>query len=106
MLRSVARLVRAGGPIVFHETDWNGIRSNPAAPIYDECHTWIVRTFKRLGTNPYMGHELHAAFVRAALPPPTMELSALIQGPTEQIAYFEMIAELAITMAPAMESLI
>ena len=103
MLRSVARLVRAGGPIVFHETDWNGIRSNPAAPIYDECHAWIVRTFKRLGTNPYMGHELHAAFVRAALPPPTMELSALIQGPTEQIAYVEMIAELAITMAPAME---
>ena len=32
-----------------------------------------------------------------------MELRALIQGPTEQIAYFEMIAELAITMAPAME---
>ena len=50
-----------------------------------------------------MGHDLHATFVQAALPPPTMELRALIQGPTEQIAYFEMIAELAITMAPAME---
>ena len=103
MLRSVARLVRADAPIVFHEPDWNGIRSNPAAPIYDECHAWIVRTFKRLVTNPYMGHDLHAAFVRAALPPPTMELSALIQGPSEQVAYVEMIAELAITMSPAME---
>ena len=52
---------------------------------------------------PTLGHDLHAAFVRAALPPPTMEMSALIQGPTEQIAYVEMIAGFAITMAPAME---
>ena len=35
-------------------------------------------------TNPYMGHDLHATFVQAALPPPTMELRALIQGPTER----------------------
>ena len=103
LLRTIARLVRPGGSIVFHEPDWNGIRSNPPAPIYDECHKWIVRTFERLGTNPYMGHDLHAAFVRAGLPPPAMALHALIQGPADEVAYAEMIAELAITLAPSME---
>jgi SAM-dependent methyltransferase len=103
MLKAVARLVCSGGPIVFHEPDWEGVRSSPRAPIYDDCHQWIVRTFKRLGTNPRMGHDLHAAFVRAGLPPPTMALNALIQGPSEEISYIEMIAELAITMTPAME---
>jgi ubiquinone/menaquinone biosynthesis C-methylase UbiE len=103
MLKSVAHWVRPGGPIVFHEPDWKGIRSNPMASLYEECHEWIVRTFKRLGTNPNMGHDLHAAFVRAGLPPPSMALSAIVQGPGEDVAYAEMTAELAITMAPVME---
>jgi SAM-dependent methyltransferase len=103
MLKIIARLVRRGGPIVFHEPDWNGVRSSPVAPLYEQCHEWIVRTFKKLGTSPYMGHDLHAAFVRAGLPAPSMALNALIQGPSEEVAYVEMIAELAITMAPAME---
>jgi hypothetical protein len=32
-----------------------------------------------------------------------MALRALIEGPSSKIAYFDMIAELAITMAPVME---
>jgi ubiquinone/menaquinone biosynthesis C-methylase UbiE len=103
MLRSLVRRLRSGGVIVFHETDWNGVRSNPAVPIYDQCHDWIVRTFKKVGTNPYMGHDLYSAFVRAGIPAPSMALRALIQGPSTEIAYFDMIAELAITMAPVME---
>jgi SAM-dependent methyltransferase len=103
MLRSLARRLRPGGVIVFHETDWKGIRSAPPVPIYDQCHDWIVRTFKKVGTNPYVGHELHSTFVRAGIPPPSMALRALIEGPSSEIAYFDMIAELAITMAPVME---
>ena len=103
MLKSIARIVRPGGLIVFHETDWNGVRSSPAAPMYEQCHEWIVRTFKKLGTNPCMGQDLHAAFVRAGLPPPSMALRALIQGPSNDIAYVDLIAELAITMSPVME---
>lgn len=103
MLRSLARLLRPGGVIVFHETDWNGVRSAPLVPIYDQCHDWIVRTFKKVGTNPYMGHDLHSAFVRAGIPAPSMGLRALIEGPSGDVAYFDMIAELAITMAPVME---
>jgi SAM-dependent methyltransferase len=103
MLRSLARLLRPGGVIVFHETDWNGVRSAPLVPIYDQCHEWIVQTFKKVGTNPYVGHDLHSVFVRAGIPAPSMGLRALIEGPSSDIAYFDMIAELAITMAPVME---
>jgi SAM-dependent methyltransferase len=103
MLRSLVWRLRPGGVIVFHETDWNGVRSNPPVPIYDQCHDWIIRTFKKVGTNPYVGHDLHSAFVRAGIPAPSMRLRALIEGPSSDIAYFDMIAELAITMTPVME---
>ena len=103
MLRSLVWRLRPGGVIVFHETDWNGVRSNPPVPIYDQCHDWIVRTFKKVGTNPYMGHDLYSVFVRAGIPAPSMGLRTLIGGPSTDLAYFDMIAELAITMAPVME---
>jgi len=103
MLRTAARLVRPGGVIAFHEPDWNGSRSNPVAPLYERCSDWIVRTFKKVGTNPYMGQELHSAFVRAGIPAPSMALRALIGGPSKDVGYVDLIAELAITMAPVME---
>ncbi len=103
MLRSLVQLLRPGGVIVFHETDWYGVRSSPIAQMYDQCHNWIVRTFKKVGTNPHMGQDLHAVFVQAGIPAPSMGLQALIGGPTDDMVYVDMIAELAITMAPVME---
>ena len=103
MVKSAARFVRPGGVVVFHETDWNGVRSHPEAPIYQQCHDWIVRTFEKVGTNPQMGHHLQSVFVRAGLSPPSMALRALIQGPSERVAYIHMIAELANTLAPVTE---
>ncbi len=103
MLKSVARLVRPGGVIAFHEPDWNGSRSNPVAPMYERCSDWIVRTFKRVGANPHMGQDLHSAFIRAGIPAPSMALRALIGGPSDDVSYVDLIAELGITMAPVME---
>ena len=103
MLKAVARLVRPGGVIAFHEPDWNGSRSNPVAPMYERCSDWIVRTFQKVGTNPYMGQDLHSAFVRAGIPVPSMALRALIGGPSDDVSYVDLIAELGITMAPVME---
>jgi ubiquinone/menaquinone biosynthesis C-methylase UbiE len=37
MLRRLARHVRPGGLIVFHEVDWGGARSIPPSPTYDQC---------------------------------------------------------------------
>jgi SAM-dependent methyltransferase len=103
MLAEAARRLRPGGTIAFHEVDWNGLRSNPSAPSYDRCADWIVRTFKKTGTNPHMGQDLHAVFVRAGLPPPSMSLRALIGGIPGGLSAVELNAELAITMAPVME---
>ncbi len=103
MLKSVARLVRPGGVIAFHEPDWNGSRSNPVAPMYERCSDWIVRTFKRVGANPHMGQDLYSAFIRAGIPAPSMALRALIGGPSDDVSYVDLIAELGITMAPVME---
>ena len=103
MVKNIARLVRPGGVIVFHEVDWHGTRSNPAVPTYDQCHQWIVRTFKKIGTNPHMGQDLHSTFVRAGLPAPSMALRALIGGNSGALGGVDLIAELAITMMPVME---
>jgi ubiquinone/menaquinone biosynthesis C-methylase UbiE len=37
MLKGIARHLKPGGVIVFHEVDWSGARSNPPAPTYDRC---------------------------------------------------------------------
>jgi len=50
-----------------------------------------------------MGHHLRSVFVRAGLSAPSMALTALMQGPSERVAYIQMIAELANTLAPVME---
>ena len=102
MLRTAARLVRPGGVIAFH----NPIGTAPVrtrSPRCDRCSDWIVQTFKKVGTNPYIGQDLHSAFVRAGIPAPSMALRTLIGGPSDELSYVDLIAELGITMAPVME---
>jgi len=65
MLRKLAKHLRPGGVIVFHEMDWSFVRSVPAAPTYDRCCRWITDTFDRAGTNINMSARLHRAFVIA-----------------------------------------
>jgi SAM-dependent methyltransferase len=103
MLKSIARHLRPGGVIVFHEPDWTGARSHPPSPTYENCHKCIVRTFLKVGTNPYMGLTLYAAFLAAGLPAPTMGLQALIGGDASELDGLDLLADLAITMAPVME---
>src|SRR5215475_9988384 len=42
MLRKLAKHLRPGGVIVFHEMDWSFVRSVPAGPTYDCCCRWII----------------------------------------------------------------
>jgi SAM-dependent methyltransferase len=103
MLKGVTRNLRPGGVVVFHEVAWLPVHSAPPSPTFDRCCDWIVRTFEKVGANPQMGLSLHSAFVRAGLPPPTMGLCALIGGGASQRSGIDMIADLAVTMAPVME---
>lgn len=104
ILSTLARHLRPGGVVAFHEVDWTGSRSSPSVPLYERCSDWIVRTFTKVGTNPHMGLALPATFRQAGLPAPAMSLCAAIGGGGGGLDYVEMLAELAITMLPVMEA--
>ncbi|ESZ40097.1 hypothetical protein X730_30220 [Mesorhizobium sp. L103C565B0] len=105
MLRGVARHLGPGGVMVFHEVDWTGAASFPSVPTYDNCFRCIVETFRRVGTNPNMGLQLHATFVKAGLPAPSMAVSALAGGGSDSMSGIDLISDLAATMAPVMEQM-
>jgi len=103
VLRSVAAHVRAGGPIAFHEPDWGGIRSFPDATVYQKACRWIIETIHAVGHEAAMGTKLHATFVAAGLPEPTMGLEALVGGGSNAIDAVDLIADIVESILPAME---
>lgn len=98
MLRALARNLRAGGVVVFHELDWGGARSVPPAPTYDRCCRWVAEALQRGGAEAYMGTKLYAYFVRAGLAAPTMRLEAVIGGSADASGA---VRELNATIFPA-----
>jgi ubiquinone/menaquinone biosynthesis C-methylase UbiE len=107
MLKAVASNLRPGGIIVFHESDFSaiGVQRQPRSHTYDRCYAWILETFRKIGTNTQSGLGLYAAFVAAGLPPPTMALQALVGGGSSSQNGVDLVADLAITMAPVMEQM-
>jgi 2-polyprenyl-3-methyl-5-hydroxy-6-metoxy-1,4-benzoquinol methylase len=101
MLRRLALHVRPGGSIMFHEIDWDGVRSFPPLPTYDRCCRWIVDTVRSLGAETRMGVKLHAAFLAAGLPAPTMQLKAVVGGP--RLDHVHLITDLIETLLPDIE---
>ena len=105
MLTGIASHLRPNGVIVFHEAGGLGAKSYPPSPTYDRCHEWIVQTFRKVGTNPQMCLDLYSAFVGAGFPAPTMGLQTLVGGSSSNLNGLDMIADLAITMAPVIEQM-
>jgi 2-polyprenyl-3-methyl-5-hydroxy-6-metoxy-1,4-benzoquinol methylase len=103
MLRGLAAHLRPGGTIVFHEPDLDGAGSFPPAPTYDRCRRWIAETLRLIGNETRMGKKLHATFVAAGLPAPTMGLEAFIGGGAAGADGIKLIADLVEIMLPAME---
>jgi hypothetical protein len=90
---------------VFHELDWEGARSFPPAPNYDTCCRWSVETLRLMGTERHMGIKLHATFVAAGLPPPSMRLEAIIGGGAKSAVRLDLLADLVGTLSADMERL-
>ncbi len=103
MLRKLARHLRPGGAIVFHEMDWSFVRSEPPAPTYDRCCRWIIDSFDRSGTGTNMSARLHRAFIGAGLLPPAMRMQTVIGDAVSAAEWLRAAAELAIVLAPTME---
>lgn len=79
-LARLAGHLRSRGIVVFHELDWKGARSVPAAPLYDRCCALCAETIGRLGAETSMGPKLHSVFVEAGLKSPTMRLESFVGG--------------------------
>jgi SAM-dependent methyltransferase len=107
MLKGIIRNLRPGGVIVFHESDFSAIpvQRQPRAPTYDRCYAWLIETFRKVGTNTQSGLGLFSAFIAAGLPPPAMALQALVGGGVSRDNGVDLLADLAITMAPVMEQM-
>ena len=103
MLRRLAKQVRPGGIIVFHEPDWSFVRSDPVAPSYDRACRWIIESFDRANTSTNMSEKLYRAFVGARLPPPTMRMQTVIGDVNSASEWLRAVADIAIVLAPTME---
>ena len=79
-LRKLIGLLKPGGVVVFHEVDLTDARSHPPASTFDQCFRWNEATLRLCGADTQMGLKLHATFLAAGLPAPTMRLEAAIGG--------------------------
>jgi SAM-dependent methyltransferase len=105
MLRQLAVHVKRGGLIVFHEIDWDGVRSFPSSSTYDQCCRWIRETLRLLNVETRMGIKLHETFLAAGLPAPAMRLEAVVGGPASVSDRLRLLANQVETMLPEMERL-
>jgi len=80
MLRALVRHVRPNGIVVFHEPDWDGVQSHPKVDLYNDACRWIDETIGKNGVDGHMGAKLHATFLAAGLPAPSLRLEGLIGG--------------------------
>lgn len=103
MLRRLVKHVRSGGLVCFHEIDWTGVGAFPPVSTLDQCCRWGREALRHGGAETNMGTKLHAAFVQAGLPPPTMRLEALIGGIPTILPWLNMFKNLMATLLPAMQ---
>lgn len=83
-LRSLAKRLRPGGAVAFLEPSWAAARGLSAhLPLYSDCATAIVDTFRACGVNPEMGTALLAAFQDAGLPAPAMTMEIMLGADEE-----------------------
>src|SRR5262245_39782218 len=104
MLRGLAKHLRSGGVIVFHEMDWSFVRSEPAIATYDRCCRGIIEALEHAGTSCInMFVRLHRAFVSAGLSSPTMSVRTHVGDAANTADWLRAMAELFIVLTPTME---
>ena len=103
MVQAVARHVRPGGIVAFHEPDWSGARSWPACPLYDQCCEYFRLLLQRANTRENMGIELTQTFVRGGLKAPSYEIGELVGGGATAADAVQLVSDLAISLLPEME---
>jgi SAM-dependent methyltransferase len=101
-LRSLARLLRPGGIVVFHEIVLSSIRSVPPLPIVSRVTKWVITAFERAGVEVDMGLKLDATFRAAGLPPPECYAAARPVAGADSAGY-EVFAAVTRSLLPLIE---
>jgi ubiquinone/menaquinone biosynthesis C-methylase UbiE len=100
-LRSLARLVRAGGAVAFQEPAWVPAMTLMAPlPLWSAVARILYETFLRSGAKPELGTALYQLFENAGLPGPIMR-SEMPLGKHPDIAQWY--ADLFGTLRPEMQ---
>jgi SAM-dependent methyltransferase len=105
MLRAVARHVRAGGVVCFHEPYRGGPRSYPPVRVYDEAWGLVDATIRLLGADPLMGLKLHSTFLEAGLAAPSLRLESVVAGGATGADHVHFELDVFATLLPEMERL-
>jgi SAM-dependent methyltransferase len=101
MLRGLAAQLSTGGLLVFHEIDWNGVRSDPAVPTHDRSCEWMVKTIAQSGADPRLGAKLAALMKAAGLPAPNLRVESIASAGPDVAGLAAYTADLARTLLPA-----
>jgi len=104
-LRKLAGHLRPGGLVVFHETDWDGVRSFPPSPTYDRCWQWMVGHIPIGRHGDAHGRQAVWGICAAGLPAPSMRLCAVIGGGGGSSDWLNVVAENVRSLLPEMERL-
>jgi 2-polyprenyl-3-methyl-5-hydroxy-6-metoxy-1,4-benzoquinol methylase len=102
MVRHLAKHVRPGGLLIFHEIDAGHLVSEPRVPLFEEITSWIVQTLRASGADPMMGLKLRSTFTKAGLPAPRMIVTGRADGGSDSPAYEVMVGVLR-SLLPAAE---
>jgi ubiquinone/menaquinone biosynthesis C-methylase UbiE len=102
-LAKLARHLRPGGIIAFHELDWDGARSAPSVPTYDRACGWASRTIELTFAQAHIGPKLASLFDKAGLPNATMPLEAVIASGPAATDVRHLVTDLIATLLPTME---
>lgn len=80
-LRRLARLVRPGGIVAFHDMDFsNSPTSWPPCELWDECYALLAKLGRARGVPPDFGPRLSRTFLDAGLPWPTVDVAGTAGG--------------------------
>lgn len=101
-LRLLARYVRPGGLLLFHEFDFTlaGL-AWPPSPLWQTIGYWWREVQQRAGLNPQMGLKLHSAFVQAGLPEPQLRHDIAMDG-GPQSPFYDWIASTTRSIVPSL----
>ena len=102
ILRRFRRFLKPGGLVAFQEMDVQLHLQVPASQLFTKVFSWIIGGHKADGSETNMGSKLHATFLKAGLPRPTMIMAARAESGPDSYTYAHL-AGVIRSMLPLLE---